>query len=944
MNFFLLFSVKNRIFVRLVFCFLFYFYVTNLIAQRDSLKSAWMNAALNDTSRLNALSELIGKYYISQNPDSAILLANKQREFAKQIGSNKYQAEALMNIGYVYTDQGDHEKALEYYQSALIYREKVGDKKAIARNYSVMGSACRYLGQFAKAMEYHQSALNLYSAIGNKQGEASASMGIGNVYLAQGYRSINDAANEEANEMALSYFKKALEINRSIGDKRTTAIALNNMALAYHEMGRLTESRAAHEEVLSLSREIANPMLESSALNNLAVVFEAQSDLLDSPFSRDSLNFIALEYYKMGLVIRRELGSVDLITNSLTNIAALQRKIANNSSGAERMNLLKEAEANAKECFTMTSESGNLAERSHAAQTYSLILKDLGKFEEALETFEIYISTRDSINSEDQRAEVLRKELTYNFEKKELETAADFEQQLLEQRNQRNLLFAGGAIMILVIGFLGFNLRSRRKAAKVLAEKNEQIARALGRAEHSERAKQRFLANMSHEIRTPMNAITGLSRLLLDKAHDEKTSEYLKAIHHSSQNLTVVLNDILDQAKIEAGKVEVISRNVDINHELKNLVQMWKARAEEKGLSLVLHSALTHDKIVKLDPARFSQIIGNLIGNAVKFTDEGGIEVSLEQVAENIRVEVKDTGVGIPADQLVNVFESFIQLDEGNIQGRGGTGLGLSIAYQLAQLMGGSLEAESKVGQGSVFSLSIPYIAGDLLESKISEELRLNDQILHVLVAEDNEYNFIVTRDTLLKYFPKANIVRAFNGLEAEQILSEDDYDFVLMDVRMPVKDGYSATAAIRNAGNTIPILGLTSSVMGEDVDKCIKVGMNGYIPKPFSEEEFVAMINSVLTIELEVKAKSSDVESERQLFKELMPQRLEEVRNSFNKKHWSRIGDLAHAMYPQLYNYGLIELSQICIKLQNENPAEAEALTPILIEGLESELTLLRS
>jgi signal transduction histidine kinase/CheY-like chemotaxis protein len=941
MNHSLIAQEVNRIIIRVQLLLSIFLFNNSLNAQQDSLRAAWRNVQLADTIRLNALNDLINDFYLSQNPDSAIILANEELNFAQKSGSLKYQAHAFTNIAFVHSGEGDHQKALEYFERAIPLREREGNQMSLAKTYGLMGSECRYLGQFAKAMEYHQKALNIHVAIGNKQGEASANMGIGNVYLAQGYRSINEKANEEANEMALRYFKKALEINRAMEEKRMTAIVLNNIALVYHEMGRFDESKLSHEEVLSIAKEIRNPMLESTALNNLAVVFEAQSDLAKSSEASDSLNRLALDYYKMGLEIRRTLRSVDLITNSLTNIAALQRKIANGLKGSERTKLLNQAEATARECFSMTSESGNLAERSHAAETFSLILKDQGKFKEALETFEIYIATRDSINSEDQRAEVLRKELTYNFEKKELETTAAYEQQLLEQRNQRNILFAGGAIMVVVIGFLIFTLRIRRKAAKVLAEKNDQIAQERDRAERSEQAKQRFLANMSHEIRTPMNAITGLSRLLLDKEHDEKTTQYLKAINHSSQNLTVVLNDILDQAKIEAGKIEVIPRNTDVLNELNNIVKMWMPRAEEKGLQLALHSDWEQNNFVKLDSARFSQIMGNLIGNAIKFTDKGFVDISLNKVGNDLVVSVKDTGLGIPSDQLQNVFESFKQLDEGNIQGRGGTGLGLSIAHQLAQLMGGSLSAESRVGEGSIFTLTIPYVQGEAIVADEKGSLVTNNQILHVLVAEDNDYNFIVTRDTLQKYFPNANIVRATNGQEADEILQEDDYDFVLMDVRMPVMDGYTATEAIRKSNNEIPILGLTSSVMGDDVDKCIKVGMNGYIPKPFTEEEFIGMINSVMSLDVKLneKSNSSDAHVERELFKKLMPQRLKDLKKNLEQSDWAAIGELAHAMYPQLYNYGLKDLSQICIKLQNDNPEQSQELTPILISKIEQEL-----
>lgn len=903
--------------------------------QKDSLWNVWNTQQNPDTTRLNALTKLIGTYYCRQDPDSAILLAQLQIDLATKTGNNISLAEAWSNIGAAHDTKGEHRESFDSQAKAVEYRKHTDDRINLARNYSNMGTAARYMGQFAKALECHQHAFDIHQQLGNRQGLAASYSAMGNVYLAQGYRSANDAARNESNQKALEYFTKAYELGKELGEMKLMAMALNNTALVYHEMGRIQDSKVTHEKVLEMSISMKNVAYQSNALNNLGVSYEALGDSVSSSLERDSLWQLALKYYLESYDIRKSLGQLDLMTNSMTNIASLKRRIAWDGPESLRKVRLAEAAQWAEECFALTNETENLSERNHVALALSEIYKDQGKYKEAYDAYEIYVATKDSINSEDQRSELLRQEMTYDFEKKELEKSRQYEQELLQQRNQRNMLFAGGALLLLVIIFLVNGLRVRRNAAKILANKNAQVEAARAQAERSEQAKQSFLANMSHEIRTPMNAISGLSRLLLDKNHDEQTKEYLIAIQRSSENLTVVLNDILDQAKIDAGKMDIRPVVMDLYEELRVLMRIWSARAQEKGLETSLEMDQNLPPFVKLDPARFSQILSNLLGNAIKFTEVGKVSLLARMESDQLIFEVVDTGSGIPAAELDLIFESFKQSEQPQARSKGGTGLGLSIARQLAGLMQGKLEAKSEEGKGSVFTLSIPSIIASRTELKQEVSFEANEHVIHVLVAEDNDYNYIVTQDTLIKYFPNANIIRAHHGQEAVNAIEDDDYDLIFMDVHMPVMDGYAATKKIRSINPVIPILGLTASVLNSDISKCQEAGMNGYIPKPFSEKEFISAMSSVLNLKIYEVQSDLDEAHEKKLFLQIIPSKLEALKRALDESDLTAIFELAHTLKPQLLNNNLPTLADYCELIQSKQSKEPLEIAKKLHQGL---------
>jgi PAS domain S-box-containing protein len=372
--------------------------------------------------------------------------------------------------------------------------------------------------------------------------------------------------------------------------------------------------------------------------------------------------------------------------------------------------------------------------------------------------------------------------------------------------------------------------------AKIKAENATRIA------ESAVKAKQQFLSNMSHEIRTPMNAIIGFTKVLLKTDLSAKQKEYLAAIKMSGDALIVLINDILDLAKVEAGKMIFEQIPFKLKLSIAAMLHLFETKIQEKNLILVKEYDNRIPEVLVGDPVRLHQIILNLVSNAVKFTSKGKITVSvrlLNEDEENATIEfaVTDTGIGIPDEKMGKIFDNFQQASSGTSRLYGGTGLGLAIVKQLVEPQGGSIRVKSKPGKGSSFSFILSFLKTNADAESEAGLVELDTEIknIKVLVAEDIPLNQLLMRTLLDDFGFECDI--AANGKIAIEKLQSNSYDVILMDLQMPEMNGFEATEYIRNKMNSkIPIIALTADVTTVDLAKCKAIGMNDYIAKPIDE------------------------------------------------------------------------------------------------------------
>ena len=382
-------------------------------------------------------------------------------------------------------------------------------------------------------------------------------------------------------------------------------------------------------------------------------------------------------------------------------------------------------------------------------------------------------------------------------------------------------------------------MRSTNERAMVEIEERK---RAEELATQAVQARTTFLATMSHEIRTPLNGVLGLTQVLLDSKLDADQRHLAKTVQGSGRLLRAVLDDVLDYSKIDSGQMEVEQIPLDLHGLCNEVVQFWEEKAKEKGIRLSFVARANSPEWVLSDPTKLRQILGNLVSNAIKFTDTGAVRILLPDVQNKLVLQVQDTGIGMEPQALEHIFDAFRQADGSTTRRYGGTGLGLAICKGLATRMEGQLQVRSAPGKGTTFSLALPLHRSEAPRTTTTAPW-LNTTLtgLEILVAEDNPVNQMVIQRLLER--SGLSVRMTSNGQECQEAYQEREPDMILMDCQMPVCDGYQATAALREAGASLPIIALTANTMPGDKAKCLAAGMSDHVGKPIEITELLECI-----------------------------------------------------------------------------------------------------
>ena len=497
-------------------------------------------------------------------------------------------------------------------------------------------------------------------------------------------------------------------------------------------------------------------------------------------------------------------------------------------------------------------------------------------------------------------------------------------------------------------------------------ELEAELRKAKDDAERSNMAKELFMANMSHEIRTPMNAVLGIGSLLSKTTMNQQQSFYLKTIQTAANNLLVIINDLLDFSKIEAGKVSFEEIGFDLYDTVQNAIQVLKHKAEEKGLAIHFEFAEGIAPVLIGDPYRINQVLMNFLSNAIKFTEKGFVALTCALIQDTatdqqIVFKVVDSGIGISEDFLYQLFDKFAQEDRSITRKYGGTGLGMSISKQLVELMGGSIQVESKKNQGSTFEIYLSFKKGkpnDLLLPFANEVLDTDLlQGKKVLLAEDNEMNRLLATTVLGQY--GILVTEARDGAEAVAAIQQQSFDLILMDLQMPIKDGFEATRQIRNElANKTPIIALTANAYKQEEERCLRSGMNDFLSKPFEEAQLMQIVARYIThsnikpvnaqdnysietasepplYDLQkliamTKGDEGFLKKMLHLFVDTMPESVKDMQLAFDAQDWLQLGALAHRVKASLAGMGIHALKDDILLLEanakNECPHDAVA------------------
>ncbi len=872
-------------------------------AQPETAQFEERLAAATDSERIELLGDL-AELYRTTDPGRTVELGTEALSLIERFPDSDLELGIANSLAHALGSLSRYREALEHAKRAEELARGQDDPSALAFAMSRAGYAYRKLGDNAEALTHYDAALPIYEELGERVNVAFCLTGRCRIRWRTGKY-----------EPALKDCLDAYGILEELGDADEQTTALNHLGLAYDDLGHSEEALGYYKRALDLQQENGDKVLVSRLLNNIGAVYHQRGE-----FDR------CLEYYSRSLAIKEELGDQVGVSRRLTSIGNVYQEFGqlDQARGHYQSALAAAREVGFKigailaaeglasidakqdrpgDAIALLKDALEIAAEIGEPQPYiylrmSETYASMGRFREALaahQEFERITSTALKEENSRNMTEMLARFDTDQKKKKIelLEQQQAFAALELErQRNSRQALLVGFGLTltILLITFNRYRLKARAVAMEQTIDRERTVS---ARLREVDRLKDEFLANTSHELRTPLYGITGLAESLIDGASGElpaKTKTDLSIIVASGRRLGHLVNDILDFSKLKHHSLELDAKPVDLCALVEFTLALLRPLISSKTLKLV-NAVASDSPLVLGDENRLQQILHNLIGNAIKFTEEGKIEITAVRRDDRLVVSVRDTGIGISQDLQERIFEAFTQADGTTEREFGGTGLGLAVTRQLLALHGGTLGVESTPGAGSTFTFDLPVaqedaplsvpvppsiFCDDLPLATTETEPLMGEGTASILVVDDEH----VIRHVLVNQLAAEgyHVAQAASGPEALAQIEEQPPDLLLLDVMMPRMSGYEVCRALRGrfSIDVLPVLFLTAKSLPSDPAVGLAAGANDYLRKPISKSELLARVSTHLALravnhqlsELVIE-RTSEVEERERLLEE---------------------------------------------------------------------------
>jgi signal transduction histidine kinase/CheY-like chemotaxis protein len=693
------------------------------------------------------------------------------------------------------------------------------------------------------------------------------------------YNNLSDS-HVKANKYkdALNYTQKAIHYSIEINDSESQAIQTSKLGKLYYDVKKYDDAIKAFNKSLSLSK-----FFDSNATQAITHYYLGMCFMQKKEFNRAGINFYKAESIYNSLkiteasdliklqkgIIYQSKGNFDLASNIFNEIIAKPDNQVNLDckTGALYQIGIVEMMINRNnlalnyfnKALALNAKTNNLEQKSDILLALSNVYEKMLDKNNAYTYLKQHSNLEESISiSDNEKLDVDDYEKFKESERlKEIKQSnEDAKQQ--EKTNKFSKLISILAIaLISILSLLSLSLYKnniiRTQSNKLLEEKNKELIIAKEKAEKASHARSEFLSTVSHELRTPLNAINGITHLLLEENPKKSQMHYLESLEFSGNYLTKFINDILEINKIESSKSQIENINFNLKLLLENIQSSLKELANINNNDFIFKIDSKIPNYLIGDPTKLSQILMNLINNALKFTHNGEVIVtaslvSLVEKNADISFEIKDSGIGIPEDKLESIFDSFSQGSIDINRKYGGTGLGLTIVKKIVELLGGKINLKSKVNEGSIFTFELSFkIAKKPREIRIKNKEINNKSFVDkkILVVEDNKINQMITEKMLKNKGIQCEIID--NGEKAIEMCRNKNYDLILMDVHLPGINGTIATQQIRKFDTTTPIIALTAISLNENREMLLSFGMNDVITKPFNPDDFYNVIDKYI-------------------------------------------------------------------------------------------------